>query len=74
MSSQKIYSIIKSEYYNEKFNSNKGNSKIIWKVIKRLIPNNKLSNSPVTSNNKDDTIQTANLFNVFFANVGKKNF
>lgn len=63
----------KSEYYNKKFNNNKGNSKIIWKAIKELIPNNRCSNLPVTCN-KDDTMQTANLFNVFFADVGKKTF
>ncbi len=44
------------------------------KTIKELIPNNKSSNLPVTCNNKDNTMQTANLFNEFFANVGKNTF
>ncbi len=64
----------KSEHHNKKLDSNKGNSKMIWKTIKELIPNNKSSNLPVTCNNKEDTMQTANLFNEFFANVGKNTF
>ncbi len=60
----------KSKHYNKKIHSNKGNSKIIWKTIKELFPNNKSSNLPVARSNKESTMQTASLFNVFFANVG----
>ncbi len=59
----------KAEYYNNKFNKHKGNSKLLWKTIKKLIPDNKCSSMPMTCNK-----ETAKFFNVFFANVGKNTF
>ena len=64
----------KSDHYNRKLENNKGNTKMIWKTVKELIPNNKSSKLPDTCNNKESTMQTANLFNKFFANVGKNTF
>ena len=64
----------KSLHYNRKFNEHKSNSKMVWKVIKELIPNNKSSNMSDICNNEDNTRQTANAFNEFCANVGRKTF
>ncbi len=64
----------KSEYYNKKLGKNKGNSKLVWKTINEVIPNNKRSNQAIICDNKETMMQTANLFNDYFANVGKSTF
>ena len=44
------------------------------KPLRNLSPIIKSSNLSVTGTNKDTTMKSANLFNVFFANVGKNTF
>ena len=60
----------KKEYYLKQFNENRGNIKGTWNIIKEIIPNKKRSNV----NKFDNTIEKANEFNNFFANVGKNTF
>ena len=64
---------LKKNYYNKAINDNINNSKNLWKVIKKIIPN---KSSPVPNNIElsDDGLPsskgTANAFNNYFSSIG----
>ena len=66
---------LKKNYYNEAITNNMNNSKNLWKVIKKIIPN---KSSPVPNNIviSDDGLPsskgTANAFNNYFSTIGNK--
>ena len=66
----------KSSYFNQYFSLNKYNMQKLWSGIRSIINVGKCKNSYITSilsNNKsvDNPNDIANIFNSFFANVGK---
>ena len=66
----------KSSYFNQYFSSNKRNMQKLWSGIRSILNVGKCKNSYITSilnNNKpvDNPKCIANIFNNFFANVGK---
>ncbi len=64
----------KSDYYNGKFVKTKGNSAATWNTLRQLIPTGG-NRTPLELNNDDETVRNkAEVFNNFFANVGKVTF
>jgi len=66
----------KSTYFNRHFSLNKYNMQKLWSGIRPIINVGKCKNSYITSilnNNKsvDNPNYIANIFNNFFANIGK---
>ena len=66
----------KSKYFNQYFSLNKCNIQKLWPGIRSIINVDKCKNSYITSisnNNKcvDNPNDIANIFNNFFANIGK---
>ena len=69
--------ISKRQYYNDYFNNYSNNSKRTWSGIKQIISlKQKLSSIPsnliVNNQETNDTLQIANEFNTYFANIGNK--
>ena len=63
----------KTNYFREEFTKCKGNIKGTWEVIRKIIPENK--NSQTLFGNTDVDVQTkADEFNKYFANIGKSTF
>lgn len=61
----------KAEHYLNKFKENKCNIAETWKIIREVVPSNKIN---PTNSNFEDQIYKANIFNNHFANVGRKTF
>ncbi len=59
----------RKEYYNKESHSSKGNTAVVWRLIREVVPNTKKA---CNGNNIDsDKIEE---FNHFFANVGRETF
>ena len=63
----------KNNYFREEFKKSKGNIKGTWNVIKKIIPDNKISPG-MHEDTTEDTHNRAEAFNEYFANVGKNTF
>ncbi len=60
-----------STFYNEKFNSNRGNTAEIWKLLRDIVPNNKAKANQHSFDNINAKVEE---FNFHFANVGKTTY
>lgn len=63
----------KSQYYNGKLLENRGNTAATWRILKELVPNknNKDCVTPIDEGGIENKVE---VFNDFFANVGKQTF
>ncbi len=68
-----LRSSLQRSYFQDAVNSNAGNMKKMWQEVKRFWPY--LNKSTVRPQKRTDTansLETANIFNKFFSNVGKQ--
>ena len=63
----------KKSYFRNEFLKCKGDIKGTWGIVKKIIPDNKKSNSPYIDQDINDQ-DKANEFNEYFSNIGKKTF
>ena len=67
----KIIKYSKKKYFEEKIDNNDSKNK--WKVVNKLInPNNANIKCPFNNNSPIEYKQTANSFNDYFCNIGRK--
>lgn len=64
----------KINYYDKKFQENKGNSSVIWKLLRELIPISERKSCDSVVEEGENVKSRADTFNKFFANVGKETF
>ena len=76
---KKLIRQAKIQYYADQFNKNKSNTRHTWSTIKDIL--NKCKDKKdfpafftLNGKNMDDKTEISNIFNNFFAGVGKKNF
>ena len=64
----------KADYFNKELENNRGNTNKIWNIIKELVPDSTNKGLDNLSEDREQIKSRADIFNVFFANVGENTF